>query len=69
MESSGHQPSSKFTPIVLFLYPLGTFALLQLAQVFEGGLEASVDAVAAAQVQEEVTRAERRPCVVNQLPG
>lgn len=46
-------------PISLFLYSLRTFALFQLAQVFEGRLEASVDAMTAAQVQEEVTRAER----------
>lgn len=49
----------QLTPIILFMYSLHTFALLQLAQVFEGRLEASVDAVTAAQVQEEVTRAER----------
>lgn len=35
------------------------FVLLQLAEVFEGRLEAEVEAVAAAQVQEEVSGAER----------
>lgn len=40
-------------------YSCCTFALLQLAQVFESRLEAPVDAVTAAQVQEEVTRTER----------
>lgn len=42
-----------------------TFSRLQLTQVFEGGLEAEVEAMAAAQVQEEVTRAERRARVVH----
>lgn len=59
----------QLTPVMSFLYALSTFALLQLAQVFEGRLEAAIDAVTAAQVQEEVTGAERRPRVVNQLPG
>lgn len=36
-----------------------TFSLLQLAYVFEGRLEAEVEAMAAAQVQEEVARAKR----------
>lgn len=56
-------------PALALTSPSPTFALLQLAEVFEGRQEAEVDAVAAAQVQEEVARAERRARVVDQLPG
>lgn len=46
-----------------------TLAVLQLSEVFEGRLETEVESVAVAEVQEEVARAERRPSVVDQLPG
>lgn len=39
--------------------PSLTFALLQQAYAFEGRLEAEVEAMAAAQVQEKVARAKR----------
>ncbi|TNN62941.1 hypothetical protein EYF80_026821 [Liparis tanakae] len=45
----------------------GHESLGQLAYAFEGGLEAEVEAMAAAQVQEKVARAKRRPGVVHQF--
>ena len=37
--------------------------------MLQGGLQAEVEPVAAAQVEQEVARAERRARVVHQLPG
>ena len=56
-------PRAKLQLSLMLIMPLYspslTFALLQLAYVFECRLEAEVEAMAAAQVQEEVARAKR----------